>query len=486
MSINVSCLANSLAYVGVEANTPPNLTVNLRRPTSGDYIGYTLGSLWLYTVDPSPQEVWMLVRLAYQEAFWVELFPGGGGAGALEVVTAAGSAFTVDGVVNFIPGTNINVSAVPDGGNNLQVNLTDNVLISGHFVADSYIATGSYFGLPATTDANTGVLEISGTSFLHAFGGLSNVYVGANAGNFTNTSTGMTGIGNNALKAVTTSLNTTAVGSDAGALLTSGDNNSFFGEGSGSGLTTGSGNTLIGTGSGSNYVTIESGNVILGVNPGETGESNTMRLGGGTGAGPFQQERLFASGVNGNILANTVNIMTISSTADATLDQVGIIAPAIAGFVLTSTGLTSPPTFQAPAGGGGGLTWIRTAATTLNLVANNGYVSTNPGVLTFTLPLTATLGSIIKIVTPILVAGTTSLTIAQNAGQKIYGPRMVPNAWQNRSSTTGITGGIIYQSSDLSFGSITISLLCVEADLTWSLEYPMTSSIIFPISFNFF
>jgi len=49
---------NSLAYLGVEAIAPPNLTIDDRDPTTNDYIEFNVGALWL---NEDTYAVWMLV-----------------------------------------------------------------------------------------------------------------------------------------------------------------------------------------------------------------------------------------------------------------------------------------------------------------------------------------------------------------------------------------------------------------------------------------
>jgi len=67
-----------------------------------------------------------------------------------------------------------------------------------------------YLSLPSTTSTN-GQVTINGVRFLHNYGDSTNTFAGGNAGNFTTTSTGLTGIGNNSLNAISsTSNNNTA------------------------------------------------------------------------------------------------------------------------------------------------------------------------------------------------------------------------------------------------------------------------------------
>lgn len=113
-----------------------------------------------------------------------------------------------------------------------------------------------------------------------------------------------TAIGWNSMARVTTGSRNTAIGASALSQLTTGSFNVGIGEGvgvdvgAGTGLVTGSRNLLIGTQAGDNFTNAESDNVHMG-NAGVTGENNTMRLGGTTGTGNFQQNRCFIAGIRG-------------------------------------------------------------------------------------------------------------------------------------------------------------------------------------------
>lgn len=329
-SLNINSISGSLQYMGVRAQTPPNLTVNTIRPTSGDYISYTIGDLWLYQqFSPTVlQEVWQLVNLGYQTATWVMVYPSGG----IQLVTDSGTVLPVDGVINANGGLNIMTEANPNGSNNFVINLTNNVTISGF-----YKTTGGNLQLPKTTSATVGTISINGVPFLSNFGDETNTFLGANAaGLFAVTGTDNTGIGNISL-----------------SVLTTGDNNTGCGWAALSELLTGSNNVALGKNAGANYVSSESNNICIG-NPGVASENNVMRIGGDTGSGAAQQNTTFISGISGYVSGGTAGIMTINTATAGgdILDRVGVIDPstAVAGYVLTSTGTTTAPTWQANEG----------------------------------------------------------------------------------------------------------------------------------------
>ncbi len=87
-----------------------------------------------------------------------------------------------------------------------------------------------------------------------------------------------------------------------------------------------------------------------------------------------------------------------------------------------------------------------------SMAINNGYIANNPGVVTFTLPITAAVGSRIEICG---APGSGGWTIAQSAGQSIQVGVV--------TSTVGVTGSV---SSDDSSDSIVI--ICNEADNSWT------------------
>ena len=101
------------------------------------------------------------------------------------------------------------------------------------------------------------------------------------------------------------------------------------------------------------------------------------------------------------------------------------------GYVLTSNGGASAPTFQPSSGGG--ISW---ALYTTNqvLAKNNGYYANSGSVLTFTLPTTATVGD------TYVISGvnTGGWIVAQNASQSIR--------FGNLITTTG-TGGSLASTS---------------------------------------
>jgi hypothetical protein len=118
----------------------------------------------------------------------------------------------------------------------------------------SGVFTGSALKLPPTTSAYSGVLDLGGAPFAHAFG-VANTFVGAGAGNFTMQGELNTAIGADAFSKDTTGTSNTAVGTGALYYNSSGIGNTAFGVGAGGSVeananSTGSSNTFVGFQSG--------------------------------------------------------------------------------------------------------------------------------------------------------------------------------------------------------------------------------------------
>lgn len=104
-------------------------------------------------------------------------------------------------------------------------------------------------------------------------------------------------------------------------------------------------------------------------------------------------------------------------------------------------------------GTGSGIGWTEVTGTSQTMSADNGYVSSNAGLVTLTLPTTAAFGTVISIVGK----GAGGWKIAQNAGQNIQ--------LGSSSSTVGVAG---YIASTNQFDSI--DLLCTTANTTWTVQ----------------
>lgn len=129
--------------------------------------------------------------------------------------------------------------------------------------------------------------------------------------------------------------------------------------------------------------------------------------------------------------------LTISSTGTA-------------AQVLTSNGVGVAPSWQA-GGGGSSFSWNTVSGTSQSMSVNNGYITDNAGLVTCTLPGSASVGDVVRVTGK----GAGGWKIAQNAGQTIY--------FGELSSTTG-AGGYLASTLDRD----TVELVCVTANNDWN------------------
>ena len=118
------------------------------------------------------------------------------------------------------------------------------------------------------------------------------------------------------------------------------------------------------------------------------------------------------------------------------------------GLITTGTPGTNQIVFDVS---GGGITWSREAGAAVAVAVNSGYINTNAGLTTLTLPAAAAVGDVIEV----CGEGAGGFLIAQNAGQTIQ--------FGNQVTTAGVGGSL---SSTNQWD--TVKLLCRVADLTFS------------------
>jgi len=119
---------NPLAYMGVEPTAPSLFFSAQREPTTNDYAGYNIGTIWLDRSGGVNGKLWTLVKKDDAIATWIQIGSGDG----IETITPdAGILVLPDGVGN------VNVL----GGTNLQTVGTANTLtinIALDTIADTY------------------------------------------------------------------------------------------------------------------------------------------------------------------------------------------------------------------------------------------------------------------------------------------------------------------------------------------------------------
>lgn len=131
---------NTLAYMGTEANTPPQFVIEKRDPTQNDYQGWLLGTLWLYK---GTNRVWMLVDKQANVATWVRVYPS-----AEQFLTDNGTATPVNGILNVLGGVNMRTEALSPAADTVTVNVTDHPVLAGGLTITPLAAPGV-----VTTDA---------------------------------------------------------------------------------------------------------------------------------------------------------------------------------------------------------------------------------------------------------------------------------------------------------------------------------------------
>ena len=225
--------------------------------------------------------------------------------------------------------------------------------------------TGSSFTFTAKPSAGSSTsFSGSGTTLtLNTTDSGDNTIIGLSAGNSTLSGTANCGLGFATLNALTTGSNNCSMGYAALDHCTTGGYNLALGLQSLQSLVSGSNNLSLGN-SGFNYTTSESSNILLN-NGGTVGESNTLRIGSGTGTGSAQLTKAFIQGITGNTVSNAELVTINSSTGQLGVTAISVFS-SINIQVITSTGLYTPTSGMIYAqvecigggGGGGGLAAI--------------------------------------------------------------------------------------------------------------------------------
>jgi hypothetical protein len=156
----------------------------------------------------------------------------------------------------------------------------------------------------------------------------------------------------------------------------------------------------------------------------------------------------------GVVLGNGVGNLGV--TAAATNGQILIGAtganPAFAN-ITPGTGITITEAANSVtiSTSGGGITWSVETSTPISALVNHGYVANLAGLITFTLPATSTVGSMITVTNMNTAVG---WRIAQNAGNQIF------------ISGTNTTAGVGGYLESTALGD-TVTLICRTTDAQW-------------------
>ena len=178
------------------------------------------------------------------------------------------------------------------------------------------------------------------------------------------------------------------------------------------------------------------------------GTSSYVLMSNGTGFAPtFQAIPSISSpvtiaqgGTNATSMTTTDGVVYYDGTSLVTTDA------GTATYVLTSNGPGVAPTYQ-PAGSTG-MAWVTVVGTSQALSANTGYIANNAGLVTFTLPMTSSVGD--TIIIEGLGAG--GWTIDCNGNTLRFG---------NQSTTGSLSSTNQYD---------TVTMNCVVANTTWTVR----------------
>jgi len=200
-------------------------------------------------------------------------------------------------------------------------------------------------------------------------------------------------------------------------------------------------------------------------------------IGSGTGAitaasvGTNGQVFLGATGADPAFATLTSNNSTISFTAGANslaIDTAGTVCVAVDGdsgtavpsagslIIAGGTNVTTSATGQTvtinASASGGGISWNEVTGTSQSMSVDNGYITNNAGLVTATLPSTASVGEIVRVIG----LGAGGWKIAQNASQYIR--------WDESSVTTTGTSGYLESTDDHD----AVELICTVTNNGWS------------------
>lgn len=181
-----------------------------------------------------------------------------------------------------------------------------------------------------------------------------------------------------------------------------------------------------------------------------SGGTTGLSFGGSGSTETVSGTLIVANGGTGVATMTTAFAPVISGTTATGALQVASTGLSTSGFVLTSTGASSVPTFQAVPGA---MTWSVITANQA-AVAGNGYICNKSGTLALSLPASGSIGDIIS-VTGINTA--TGWQFTQAANQQIF--------FGTSSTTLGATGTL---TSSAIRDSVEIVCVVAGASTVWN------------------
>ncbi len=202
----------------------------------------------------------------------------------------------------------------------LGAGLQNSAVGSGALQVNSSGSDNSALGFNAL-NSNIGGIQntaVGSEALLSNVSGTSNTAIGRRA-LLSNDASNNTAVGEAALQSNDTGVQNVAIGVNALQGGNGGNLNDNVAIGvSALQLVLGASNIALGTSAGVNYDNLESSNIVIN-NNGTNGESNTLRIGAGTGAGTQQLNQAFISGIQG-VVVTGVNVLVSAA------DQLGVAA----------------------------------------------------------------------------------------------------------------------------------------------------------------
>lgn len=317
-----------------------------------------------------------------------------------------------DTAVSISTNRNVTINA-PVSGTALTIVAGGETITAGNLT----LSAGNV-NIPTTTSSLLGNYQIAGNRVLHAYGA-NNIFVGGTAGNYTGTGIANTVLGDGAFTSWSTGSQNTCIGNASGQSITTGSYNVGLGYWA-----------AINTGSGSSNICINNFGAV---------ESNTLRIGAATGTGAQQLNRAFICGIDNVNVGSVAKVLTMAS------DQIGT-ATITAGAGISVTPGANTITIATT----NGIAWTEVTGTSQAMAVDNGYIASNAGLVTLTLPATAVVGDRIRIAGK----GAGGWRCGQNAGQTIN--------FGNTATTAGVAG---YIDSTNQYDAL--ELLCITANTTW-------------------
>lgn len=378
-------------------------------------------------------------------ASWNSIYSLSGGAGSViingDTGSASGSTITLTaldgadncgGTVKFTASASTVVMNVTDGSNNTFIGLdagnttytgTDNTALGRSALAaltsgNQNVAIGQQCLVANLSGLRN--IGVGGGVLLDLQTGNDNIGIGIGTLAHANAANTNIAIGTGALTTAISSTQNIAIGSSSLGVSDGAGQNVAIGQATGGQLLSGTFNTYLGWSSGFLNDGAETANIYLN-NNGVSGESNTMRIGDGTGTSTQGLVKTFIAGINGNTVANTLMV-----TIDSTNDQLGVQA-------IPSSGL---------------LTWTDEAIS-FTAAVQNGYFCT--AALTATLPAAPTQGQIVDIAVD--TAGT--VVVQANTGQIIrIGAGVSSTAGTATNLARGDSLQLVYRAANTQWVSI--------------------------------